>query len=177
MYRQKESGQYRANYAELCEAFPTTSIPNPPSKSDLDHLGFEEVLDAALPEHDLVLQCVSLSAPAFVNGRWVKTWEIKPVDAATAVDNITAAVQRRLDEFARSRYYDGILSACTYATSAVPQFKSDGQCAVNLRDATWSILYQLMTDVQAGVKTMPSTFAEVEQVLPPLVWPSNWRSA
>ena len=32
---------------------------------------------------------------------------------------VVDATQRRLDDFARTRNYDGILSACTYATSTV----------------------------------------------------------
>jgi hypothetical protein len=170
MYRHKDSGRYPVSFVDLCEAFPNTSIPNPPAESDLEHLGYEEVAESDVPAHDPILQQVSLGEPSKVNGRWVKTWVTSAVDATAAVANISNAVQRRLDEFARSHYYDSILSACTYATSSVPRFKADGQCAVNLRDATWSALYQLMADVRSGAKPMPSTFAEVEAVLPALSW-------
>ena len=85
---------------------------------------------------------------------------------------VTAAVQARLDTFARTRNYDGILSACTYATSTVPKFKAEGQCCVDARDATWATLYQFMAEVQAGSKPMPSSFADVEPLLPTLTWPA-----
>ena len=83
---------------------------------------------------------------------------------------VQQAVQQRLDDFARTRAYDGILSACTYATSAVPKFAAEGQYAVQARDASWAACYQIMADVQAGLRAMPS----VEQVLselPTLEWP------
>lgn len=83
---------------------------------------------------------------------------------------VQQAVQQRLDDFARTRAYDGILSAATYATSAVPKFAAEGQYAVQARDATWAACYQIMADVQAGTRAMPS----VEQVLselPTLEWP------
>lgn len=84
---------------------------------------------------------------------------------------ILDATQKRLDDFAQTRYYTGILSACTYATSTVPQFKSDGQYAVNARDMTWSKLYQMLGEVEAGKRPMPSGYAEIEAELPALVWP------
>ncbi|MES2948682.1 MAG: hypothetical protein V4858_09080 [Pseudomonadota bacterium] len=80
--------------------------------------------------------------------------------------------QMRLDNFAQTRGYDSMLSACTYATSGVPRFASDGQYAVTARDATWAALYTLMDEVQAGTKPMPTGFADVEPLLPALEWPT-----
>ena len=91
-----------------------------------------------------------------------------PEEVITAV---TQAVQQRLDEFARTRNYDGILSVCTYATSAVPKFASEGQYAVQARDATWAACYQLMADVQQGQRPMP-TIELVLAELPELEWPA-----
>ena len=83
---------------------------------------------------------------------------------------VTQAVQQRLDDFARTRAYDGILSAATYATSAVPKFAAEGQYAVQARDATWAACYQIMADVQAGTRAMPSV-EDVLAGLPALEWP------
>jgi hypothetical protein len=49
---------------------------------------------------------------------------------------ITASTQSRLDTFANTRNYDGILSACTYASSSIPKFANEGQYCVDARDAT-----------------------------------------
>lgn len=82
----------------------------------------------------------------------------------------TAAIQQRLDAFAQTRGYDGILSACTYATSAVPKFQAEGQTCVDVRDATWTTAYAILADVQAGgpMPTMDQVMAE----LPALEWPT-----
>ncbi|MDD5479641.1 hypothetical protein [Rhodoferax sp.] len=85
---------------------------------------------------------------------------------------IVQAVQARLDAFAATRNYDGILSACTYATSTVPKFAAEGQAAVNARDQTWAALYEMLGNVQAGAWLMPTSFADVEPLLPVLVWPA-----
>ena len=82
-----------------------------------------------------------------------------------------AAIQQRLDDFARTRNYDGILSACTYATSTVPKFQAEGQAAVNLRDGTWAAAYEILAEVQAGERPMPAFLADIEADLPALAWP------
>lgn len=82
----------------------------------------------------------------------------------------TNAIQSRLDDFAKTRNYDSILSACTYATSSVSRFAADGQYAVNARDTTWAVCYGILASVQSGARSMP-TIVEVESELPVLVWP------
>jgi len=97
----------------------------------------------------------------------------EPADAPSAEEMIASvqqAVQERLDAFARTRAYDGIMSAATYAASAVPKFAAEGQYAVQARDATWAACYQIMADVQAGMRAMPSV-DDVLAELPALEWP------
>lgn len=86
-------------------------------------------------------------------------------------EQVVAATQKRLDDFARTRNYDGILSACTYATSAVPKFAAEGQYCATARDATWAALYAFMGQVQSGECAMPSSFEDVAPELPALEWP------
>lgn len=103
--------------------------------------------------------------------------EPQPADDYTGRDleyiiaHTTRRVQQRLDVFAQTRNYDGILSAATYATSTVPKFASEGQYAVVARDATWAALYAMMGAVQDGQRAMPTSYAEVEAELPALEWP------
>ena len=97
-----------------------------------------------------------------------------PVDPPTPeqiVAQYTAVVQKRLDDFARTRGYDGILSACTYATSIVPKFEAEGQYAVEARDATWAKCYEVLAAVEAGSRPMP-TLDELLAELPVLTWPN-----
>lgn len=83
---------------------------------------------------------------------------------------IVAATQIRLDDFAKARGYDGILSACTYATSPTPRFAAEGQHAVAMRDATWAKLIEIMDAVVAGTRPMPQSYADIKGELPELVW-------
>jgi hypothetical protein len=98
--------------------------------------------------------------------------EPEPLTPEQIVAQYTAAVQKRLDDFARTRGYDGILSAATYAASTVPKFKAEGQYAVEARDATWVKLYQILAEVEAGTRPAPSGYADIEPELPILEWPA-----
>lgn len=81
------------------------------------------------------------------------------------------AAQQRLDNFARSRGYDGILSLCTYAASAYPKFQAEGAYGVVARDGTWSKLYEILLEVQNGTRPVPSGYKDIEPELPMLTWP------
>lgn len=98
--------------------------------------------------------------------------EIAAERAAFVKAAIANEAQRRLDAFARTRGYDGILAACTYATSAIPQWAAEGQACVNLRDAMWGALYTIMSEVQAGTRDIPVSIADIEADLPTLQWPA-----
>jgi len=122
---------------------------------------------------------------------WTQQWEVVELYTPAERDQILAdaaaqeaeaaalrlkqeiidSTQARLDDFARTRKYDGILSLCTYATSTVAKFAQEGQYGVTARDATWAKLYEMLDEVQAGTRPMPSGYAEIQGELPALVWP------
>lgn len=177
---------------------PQTSFPRNPSDDLLATFNVFPVKPTERPAYDPMTQRVEEGTPVRQQVRnpdgtfrsddpatteneaweWVQKWQVTPLSAEeiaqqqlTLQDAIVAATQQRLDDFARTRNYDGILSACTYATSAVPKFAAEGQYAVQARDATWAALYQFMADVQAGTQPVPTGFEDVGPLLPPLAWP------
>lgn len=81
-------------------------------------------------------------------------------------------VQQSLDDFSRTRGYDGILSACTYLGSSIDKFRLEAEYCRNIRDQTWLALYTLMAEVDAQLIPMPSTFEEIVVFLPEMVWPA-----
>jgi hypothetical protein len=90
----------------------------------------------------------------------------------TLYNSIVSATQARLDAFAATRGYDGILSAVSYADSPTTKFKIEGQYCLTQRDATWSALISYLHEVQAGTIPVPSSYADVEPHLPTLAWPN-----
>ena len=162
--------------------------------------GYKVVFPAPKPSYNEVTQVAREIQPELTSkGAWEQQWEVvskfqeytdeegtlhtvqEQEEAALAADalakanalkeSITVQVQLRLDTFARTRNYDGILSACTYATSTIPKFQAEGQYCVNARDGTWAALYSILAEVQEGTRPIPSSYEDIEGDLPILTWP------
>lgn len=168
---------YRS-HSEIRAAFPNVSFPSVITDSDLLAVSVLPVTLTPKPEHNPIIHKAVEAAPALVNGQWVQRWTVEPLTpqeqqavALRIKQEILDATQARLDNFARTRNYDNILSACTYATSTVPKFAAEGQYCVNARDSTWATLYTILAEVQAGTRPMPSGYADIEPLLPVLGWP------
>jgi len=80
-------------------------------------------------------------------------------------------VQGYMDNTARERNYDSILSLCTYATSTNPTFAAEGQAGVEWRDAIWATCYQILADVESGTRAAPDEASLVSE-LPVFEWPA-----
>lgn len=93
-----------------------------------------------------------------------------PPTPEEVIAGMTAAVQQHLDVKARERNYDGILSLCTYATSPNPKFAAEGQAGVEWRDAVWVKCYEVLAEVEAGLREQP-TVEQLIAELPVIVWP------
>ena len=91
---------------------------------------------------------------------WRDTGAAIIVDAAAKffIDKarLEAAVQAHLDDKARARGYDGIMSAATYATSTDVTFAAEGVGYRNFRDSAWRYCYTQLASVQAGTRTAPT---------------------
>lgn len=196
MYINTLTNEYPLTERDIRNANPNTSFPVP----FIAPAEYAWVFPTPQPEYDQVIRSVREIAPVLsAKGEYEQRWEIVPKfveytddegvthtvaeqeAAAIAVDkaakaealqtSVIAATQNRLDDFAKTRNYDGILSLCTYATSLIPKFKAEGQYGVEARDATWAKLYEMLAEVEAGTRPMPSGFADIEPELPVLVWP------
>ena len=182
MYINILTNTYPYSVANLKRDNPQTSFPKEITTELLAAFGVYPVESVAQPFYSSVTHAVRELPPLQIEGQWTQQWEVYALDAATVAANQTAAAQAlqdgivnatqaRLDAFAQTRNYDGILSACTYASSTVPKFAAEGQYCVNARDQTWDSLYTLITNVQSGEWQAPTSFDDVEPMLPALVWP------
>lgn len=158
------------------QRFPGTSFPSPITQDSLPD-GYVVVSNSPQPQA-AAGQKVVPAAPVQSGDAWVQGWALVDMTEAEVAEqhealraSVVNQTQQRLDDFARTRNYDGILSACTYATSTVLKFQAEGQYCVEARDATWSALYEMLDEINAGTRPVPSGFAEIEAELPPLEWP------
>ena len=65
------------------------------------------------------------------------------------------AVQNMLDNAAKAKGYDSILSACSYAAYPNP-FQAEGQEFVAWRGAVWAKCYEILGEVEAGTRPVPT---------------------
>lgn len=172
--------QYPYSVNQLYEDNPTVGFPTDLTDDILARHNAARVILTGQPEHDSMTHRAVEMTPVFSTerNRWEQAWNVVPLSSEEVQANvdmlqqqIVGATQQRLDDFAKTRGYDGILSACTYATSTITKFQIEGQYCVNMRDATWASLYTLMAEVQAGTRAMPSGYEDVEADLPALAWP------
>ena len=178
MWINKTTGKVCPLHTDIRQDCPHVSFPSTLSDAMIAEQGYDQIKLTTWAFDPAVEKVLELP-PAVIAGVWTQQWEtvaLTPAElaqkAAALQSQIVAATQSRLDTFAQTRNYDGILSACTYATSSIPKFAAEGQAAVNARDATWSALYALLSEVQAGTRPMPASFADVEPLLPVLAWPA-----
>lgn len=175
--------QYPYTAEQLRRDNPSTAFGAVLSDDTLAAFGVVRVITSAAPDYNPATHALTELDPTQTVDGWATSWQVTPLTAEQIAVNaaasgarlqleVVAASQARLDDFARTRNYDGILSACTYASSTVPRFAAEGQAAVDLRDSTWATLYTIMGEVMAGTRPMPAGFADVEPLLPALVWPT-----
>ena len=141
--------------------FPNTSIPD---DANLKEFGFYKLIYTNPPT---VLPWHRLEQGDPVNN--TQTWVQVPLTETEIIDQCSVLLNERLNTFAKERGYDNILSACSYATSTVIKFQTEGQTCVRLRDASWSYLFSVISDVRDGLRAMPS-WDQLESELPVLSW-------
>lgn len=146
----------------------------------IEQFGVHQLKLVTPPYYDPATQFREHGPALLIDGVWTQNYIVRDLiddefvaNAARIKNEIKFATQQRLDAFAQTREYDGILSACTYATSVNAKFAAEGQYCVEARDATWSQLYVIMTGVEAGERPMPASYYDIEAELPSLEWPHN----
>lgn len=164
---------------DLRAYLPDISLPEDLTNDSRLPAGFVYVAPADVPLYDPTMHKINNGTAVFKSGGWTVEYQI--LDLTSEEIQLAALMMQRmvidgaqkyLDTFARTKAYDGILSACTYATSSVPKFKAEGQYCVDARDQVWSALNDLLEEVKAGTKPIPKSFADVVGMLPTLTWPT-----
>lgn len=125
---------------------------------------------------DFLPGLVSAESGGAIGDRYENGEFLPPLPPAKSPEEIRLeimdGVQRYLDDFARTKTYDSMLSACTYATSTVPQFAKEGQYCVEKRDECWATVARIEAEVLAGTRPAPTGFDDIKGELPVLEWPA-----
>lgn len=100
--------------------------------------------------------------------------EAPPPPPASLAD-YAAAAQAMLDERARERGYDGILSAVSYLDDPHPPFAAEAAALKAWRSAVWAYATAALAEVEAGARPapdLPDWLAELAGACP-FAWPET----
>lgn len=172
--------QYPFYIQTLKQQNPLVSFAN---NLELDYTTLKEydiyrVFPTAQPEYDLTTHKVIEVNPIYSKDRYNQSWQIVELSIEEKLQiklkiqqDILNKVQNVLDNFAKGRNYDSILSATTYLNSNVAKFVQEAKYAIDARDATWNKVYSIFNEVDLGLRPNIKSYEEIEQELPILQWP------
>lgn len=101
----------------------------------------------------------------------VTTFEAVPVEVTPEqiAAQLEAAVDAHINATAQAKGYDSRIT-CALRAGYVNPWQAEGAAFGVWMDNCYTYCYQVMADVQAAVRTVP-TEAELIAELPPMVWP------
>lgn len=182
MYAKIENGAVVAfpySYLQLRIDNPRTSfLPEGQIQpADLAPFGVLPVDEQPMPAYD-PLQSRPVEFLAVQGERVVRGWTLRPAtpeESAQAVADLVAvyddALSAHFDAVARQRNYSGRNTAALRAGYPGP-FQAEGIAFAQWMDSCNLIGYQLLADVQAGTRALP-TVEEFIASLPPISWPPS----
>lgn len=166
--------------SELRKDNPQVSFPKNLTDDLLKSFNVIKIQPTDCPTYDIMSHRIEQGQPVFSNDQWIQSWNVVSLtdeeiaqQQKSMQELIVAYTQQHLDEFAHTRNYDGIMSATTYANSPSPKFAIEGRYCIEVRDATWSRLYEIFDEVKNGLRSMPKEFADIKDELPQLLWPND----
>ena len=91
---------------------------------------------------------------AQIGGSYDGVFQVAP-EIVPTIQDYKNAVQAHLDEYAKGKGYDSILSACSYAAE-VNQYQAESKQILSWRSAVWAHCYQVLQDVESNQRQAPS---------------------
>jgi hypothetical protein len=152
------------------------------SKNFTPPADYAEVFSSPKPIVDTLIYKINEGVPELKeDGKWYQTWstrmltqierlEVKNFALESLRSRLITTASSKLDQFARSRGYDNINSACSWSSSAIEKFKSEGERCSKLRDDTWNKILEIINDLYLGNRPSTASIEDLLQELPNLSW-------
>lgn len=177
MWINKNTKQIYTSHDEIRSVFQEFSLPEILSDDTLTALDIAEVhIEPFTESYNQLTEKLVLGEVVEADGLFSVGYIVAPKyptekeQEEELIKYFVDKTQTRLDDFAKQRGYDGILSACTYATSKIQKFQEEGQKCVDMRDSTWAALYDVLEKVKNKEIETPSSYDDIVQFLPELIW-------
>ena len=99
--------------------------------------------------------------------------DVSPDTIAKVYDMVDDYVMDKLTAWAKTRKYGSFTNLTDYRDSAIPKFKAEALRGIELRDQIWVVLIDYFTKVTTGELPVPISSAEIDALVPPLLWPDE----
>lgn len=96
--------------------------------------------------------------------------DVDPKAAEYIINLADKYTERKMDDFAALKRYNGIGSACSYITSTISSFKAEAEKCVDIRDRALVALITYLNQVTSGAIPVPKSTAEIDAILPVMAW-------
>ena len=140
---------------------------------DLFTLGLYKLITPNLEVGDFQHAVIQPSAEWTIdeeNKTITKTFEIKThawIDIKTMLEY---SIIKSLDDLAKERQYDNIVSAISYANSTVESYRNEAVHCMTVRDSVWKAWSDFLNEIENQNKPIPTTYIEVFSLLPSISW-------
>ena len=178
MYALIENDSF-VRFINIISEYPEIVFSNPPLLSELP-LNVVKVEQASIPDYSVFEKCVRSPTPIKIDGSWFVVWSVRsttpeefPEVQELFQNTIIERVQKIMDDFARTRIYDSMGSACSYSKSSVERFRIEGQYCLDMRDFIWGTLFFINLEISQGTRSPPASYDEILSLLPVLEWPTT----
>lgn len=170
--------QYPFNANDVRRENPDVSFPEGPwPERLLQDYGCYPIQVVERPTCDPILQVVLEETPEQVGGVWTQKWLVRDATpeeqqqaTQTRIAEYERALDAHLDATAQTKRYDNRITCAVRAGYPGP-FQVEGQAFAQWMDQCNALGYQIMADVLAGTRPLP-TVEEFLGELPAMVWPT-----
>lgn len=175
MFYEPSTARQFATLQEFRLAHPNTSFGDLTTEEERNAAGLFTVIQDA-PPYDRQLEKLVELGPVLQDGKYVMQYRVDPADLtqeqrdAILLARYEAALTAHLDATAQSRRYDNRITCALRAGYPGP-FQAEGQAFAAWMDQCNALGYQVLAEVQAGTRPLP-TESEFIAMLPPMVWPT-----
>lgn len=179
MYINVTTGDYPVSENDIRAMTPNVSFANP----FVPPANFKWVFPAPQPSYDPKSQHLVQGAPNLTGlGHYEQTWEVITLAPEQVASNeleatlklqrdIITAMDNLFDTTAQSKKYDSRVT-CALRAGYTGPFQAEGIAFAQWMDTCNALGYQMLAEVQAGTRPMPSSVAEALALLPEMIWPN-----
>lgn len=168
-------------------------LSNGMTRTDPTTFTVEEIADAGYVQAPNKPEITEYQSLSWNGTDWAITdYTQEEIDAITQrkkqalIINVVDSTQKRLDTFALTRQYDNVNSISKYQNITdeeilslpeqdrpmVTKFRTECRYLALVTAQTWATLYNILDEVETGLRPPPTGYSDIESELPTLVWPN-----